>query len=356
MGEGWSDYIALMVTTKWGSATVSDGAKARPLGTYVSGQPTNGPGIRVHPYSTNLSIDPWTYADIKSTGGEVHTIGEIWCSVIWEMTWNIIQQAGIKGNLYKANLTGGNNIALRLVMEGLKLQPCKPGFVDGRDAILKADTILYGGTYSAAIWKAFAKRGLGIFASQGSSNNYRDGKADFTEPSFTPVAQQTFTATRQDNKTALLQWQNPNQTSLSSFIIERSTDGVNFKAIGSVSNGPDKVITHSFVDQLPSKGVNYYRLHQTAVNGSVDYSAIRSLSFSNVRIMPNPARDKFTVTIAGNNKPLTIYVVSSTGKQLISYNMSSESLNVKLPVLAPGLYYIQVIGEGVSDAQKLVIQ
>ena len=30
-------------------------------------------------------------------------------------------------------------MALQLVMTGLKLQPCSPGFVDGRDAILKAD-------------------------------------------------------------------------------------------------------------------------------------------------------------------------------------------------------------------------
>jgi hypothetical protein len=32
--------------------------------------------------------------------------------------------------------------------------------VDGRDAILKADSLLYGGTHSCAIWKAFARREL----------------------------------------------------------------------------------------------------------------------------------------------------------------------------------------------------
>ncbi len=37
----------------------------------------------------------------------------------------------------------GNQIALNLVTTGLKLTPCTPGFVDGRDAILAADAALY---------------------------------------------------------------------------------------------------------------------------------------------------------------------------------------------------------------------
>jgi extracellular elastinolytic metalloproteinase len=38
---------------------------------------------------------------------------------------------------------GGNVRALKLVIEGLKQQPCNPGFLDGRNAILKADSIIY---------------------------------------------------------------------------------------------------------------------------------------------------------------------------------------------------------------------
>lgn len=180
MGEGWSDYLALMVTTNWSKALVTDGPKPRTIGTYVLGEMPGGPGIRTYPYSTRLSTDPWTYAKLPSTGGDVHTIGEIWCTMVWEMTWNIIKQVGIKPNLYNCHAGGGNNIALKLVIMGMKLQPCSPGFVDGRNAILKADTVLYKGVHSMAIWRAFAKRGLGVFASQGSSNNTSDGKADYT--------------------------------------------------------------------------------------------------------------------------------------------------------------------------------
>ena len=78
--------------------------------------------------------------------------------------------------------TGGNNTAIALVTEALKLQPCSPGFVDGRDAILAADMALYGGIHQCEIWAAFARRGLGFSATQGSSGSRSDGTEAFDLP------------------------------------------------------------------------------------------------------------------------------------------------------------------------------
>lgn len=185
MGEGWSDYFALMTTTNWSTALISDGPKPRPLGTYVIGEnPVTGGGIRRYPYSTDMSVNQWTY-DMLSTiaSSEPHDVGEIWAATLWDMTWNIIQTEGINTNLFKANDPGGNSISLKLVTLGLKLQPCRPGFIDGRNAILKADTILYNGVHGCAIWNAFARRGMGLYAQQGSSNSTTDQVADYTIPS-----------------------------------------------------------------------------------------------------------------------------------------------------------------------------
>ncbi|MDE3185400.1 MAG: M36 family metallopeptidase, partial [Bacteroidota bacterium] len=82
-GEGWSDYMALMMTTNWATASSSDGTKARSLGTYVLAEQPTDPGIRTYPYSTDLSINPWTYGQLAGTGGEVHVIGEIWAATLW---------------------------------------------------------------------------------------------------------------------------------------------------------------------------------------------------------------------------------------------------------------------------------
>ncbi|MFN8289735.1 MAG: M36 family metallopeptidase [Chitinophagaceae bacterium] len=170
MGEGWSDYLCLMITHDWATATPNDGFNnPRGIGTYVLNQPTNGVGIRQYRYTTNMAVNPMTYGNLPSVAVP-HGVGTIWCTALWDMTWYIIQQAGISPNLFDPTGTGGNVIALKLVIEGLRLQPCSPGFIDGRNAILKADTLFYGAQYSCAILEAFARRGMGVGASQGSAS------------------------------------------------------------------------------------------------------------------------------------------------------------------------------------------
>ena len=175
MGEGWSDYWGVMLTMK----DTDQGTDKRGVGTYALNEPITGDGIREFPYSTDMSINSHTYDRIK-TASVPHGVGSVWCGMLWEMSWGLIEQHGFNADLYLG--TGGNNIAMQLVMEGLKLQPCSPGFVDGRDAILKADTALYGGANSCIIWKAFAKRGLGYSADQGSSASASDGTQAFDLP------------------------------------------------------------------------------------------------------------------------------------------------------------------------------
>jgi uncharacterized repeat protein (TIGR01451 family) len=180
MGEGWSDYYALMLTQDWAGSTLNSGELSpRGIGTYVVGQTPNQGGIRTQKYCTDMDINNKVYAStIPST---VHDLGEIWCATLWDMTWNIIKQTGnITPSIYNADANAGNAIALKLVTEGMKLQPCSPGFIDGRNAILKADSILYNGAYRCAIKEAFRRRGMGEKASQGSSGSVTDQVADFT--------------------------------------------------------------------------------------------------------------------------------------------------------------------------------
>ncbi|MDC8002058.1 T9SS-dependent M36 family metallopeptidase [Aequorivita todarodis] len=172
MGEGWSDFFALVMTIYNGD----QGADVRPMASYASGDPN---GIRTHPYSTNFGVNPHTYDDIK-TEVAPHGVGSVWAAMLWEMTWDLIDEYGFDPDIYNGN--GGNNVALQLVIDGLKLQPCSPGFVDGRDAILEADVLANGGANRCIIWHAFARRGLGLSASQGSSSSKSDGTEAFDVP------------------------------------------------------------------------------------------------------------------------------------------------------------------------------
>ena len=175
MGEGWSDWFGLMLTMKPGDM----GSSGKGIGTYALGQPPTGNGIRTYRYSTDMSINPHTYNAIISLAAP-HGVGSVWCAMLWELTWDLMDAYGFDNDFY--NGAGGNNIAMALVTEALKLQPCSPGFVDGRNAILAADDLLYDGIHKCLIWKAFAKRGLGFSASQGTSTSKTDGTQAFDMP------------------------------------------------------------------------------------------------------------------------------------------------------------------------------
>jgi len=174
MGEGWSDFVGLVFTIN----STDQGPNARPIGEWLFNDPV---GIRPYPYSTSTSVNPQTYASSFSGTSVPHGIGSVWCTMLWDMTWALIDKHGFDPDVYNGN--GGNNIALQLVVEGLKLTSCNPGFVDARDAILSADQALYNSNNTCEIWKAFADRGLGENASQGSSSNRADGSENFTIPS-----------------------------------------------------------------------------------------------------------------------------------------------------------------------------
>lgn len=179
-GEGWSDWLALMFTQEVGDA----GANARGIGTFALGEPNNGPGIRRYPYSTDMGINPETYS-LLAQSSQVHDVGEVWCTVLWDLNWSLRDLSGFDPDWI--NGTSGNNIAMALVIEGMKLQPCGPGFLDGRDAILQADDNLYGGIHKCLIWDVFARRGMGYLANQGSANTAGDETEDFSIPPFCQI-------------------------------------------------------------------------------------------------------------------------------------------------------------------------
>ncbi len=172
MGEGWSDFFALISTVKPGDT----GAMPRGIGTYALRQETTGSGIRRQRYSTDFSVNNQTYDDVKGTTGP-HPLGEVWAAVTWDLYWAMVDEYGWDPD--PINGTGGNNMAIQLVMDGMKLQDCSPGFEDGRDAILAADTINYGGANGCLIWEVFARRGMGYFMNQESAFNRNDNVEDF---------------------------------------------------------------------------------------------------------------------------------------------------------------------------------
>ncbi|KAI1320034.1 Fungalysin/Thermolysin Extracellular metalloproteinase 5 [Mortierella claussenii] len=155
MGEGWGDFFATMFRQKkhHNYDSVFD------MGSYSNG----GKGIRRFPYSTSLKTNPETFKVMDGPAyWGVHAKGEVWAQMLFEVYQNLHLRLPFTEDWYTDDKTSyANTLVLQLVVDGMKLQPCSPSFIQARDAIIQAEKILTEGKYHCNIWKAFSKRGLG---------------------------------------------------------------------------------------------------------------------------------------------------------------------------------------------------
>jgi subtilisin-like proprotein convertase family protein len=187
MGEGWSDFYARAMTS--GPDEDVNGVYA--AGGYstlliVAGYTDNYYyGIRRFPYALITSLgpngrphNPLTFADIdpaqinltdgafprgpigSSSAFAVHNIGEVWASALFEVRARIINRIG---------WAAGNQRALQIVTDGMKLDPVNPTLLNGRNSILTADCAGFAGADELDIWNGFAVRGMGYSAIAASS-------------------------------------------------------------------------------------------------------------------------------------------------------------------------------------------
>lgn len=176
MGEGWSDAMAVAVHThkKDNHDTVNN------FGHWIVSQDK---GIRQYPYATSKDINPMTYATTNSQN-EVHAIGTVWATALYQVMWNLIDKHGNTDADFptfdaKGVPTDGRYLFMKLVVDGMALQPCSPNMIQARDAIIDADKNLTGGSNKCDLWQGFAKRGLGVKAAYGASKNRKE---DFSVP------------------------------------------------------------------------------------------------------------------------------------------------------------------------------
>ena len=193
MGEGWSDFYAHTLLSSAGE----DPSGAYPLAAYLMHrfQFEDNPvvihnyyfGIRRYPCSTDMAKNPLTFKDIDTqqanphegiplnpmwtwSGGGKHDIGEVWCVTLWEMRANLIAKYGF---------ATGNELALQIVTDGMGLCPPNPNFIQARNALLSAELVNTGGANRTELWSAFAKRGLGYYATAPSSTTPKGVLEDF---------------------------------------------------------------------------------------------------------------------------------------------------------------------------------
>lgn len=180
-GEGWSDFLALVLTARPGDTATTPHA----IGNYLLNTQGAPEGIRVYPYTTDLAANPQTYESIGDPAlvaqlTTTYSVGTTWAAMLWEVYWNLVDDYGFEPDLIGGD--GGNRLALQLVIEGMKLQPCNPTMIEARDAIVLADRAITGGANACRIWEGFARRGLGFGADAGDPDVIGDEVDDFSLP------------------------------------------------------------------------------------------------------------------------------------------------------------------------------
>jgi subtilisin-like proprotein convertase family protein len=189
MGEGWSDFYAraLLSTAAENVNGIYPSAAYSTLQFGPLGTDNFYYGIRRFPYAVITNVgpngrphNPLTFADtdpiqLDTTDGafpespvnfssngatEAHNLGEIWCMTLLEMRARLITRLGF---------ATGNQRALQIVTDGMKLDPANPNMLQGRDSILTADCAGFGGSDEMDIWAGFAARGMGYSARYNSA-------------------------------------------------------------------------------------------------------------------------------------------------------------------------------------------
>lgn len=118
MGEGWGDFLATAIRLKEEDTRDTDYT----MGAWVYNNPA---GIRAYPFSTDMSTNPYTYASVNGLY-EVHAIGTIWTTILYEVLWNLIDKYGKttdpKPTFDSAGVpTDGRFLAMKLVIDGMAL-------------------------------------------------------------------------------------------------------------------------------------------------------------------------------------------------------------------------------------------
>lgn len=160
-----------------------------------------------------------------------------------------------------------------------------------------------------------------------------------------PVAWLTFQA-EAIGESALLTWATATEDNNEGFVIQRSSNGLDWENIGFVrGQGTTQATSHyTYTDATPLTGLNYYRLQQRDFDGTADYSDIATVRFATGRktpsFFPNPTADGL---IHLSDAIGTVRILDVTGKVVKEAQIAQNLQTLHLGELARGQYYLQCL-------------
>lgn len=218
MGEGWSDFLSLLLTVRAEDVAVASNSTWNgiyPTGTFAfSGGADGGTnqgyyfGVRRYPYSTDFTKMPLTFKHIQHgeplpagvpidpnglSNAQYHNTGEVWAQMLWECYAALLRDT--QGGTPRLTFPEAQERMKEYLVAALKLTPVNPTFLEARDALLAAaaandvqDFVRFS--------QAFATRGAGTGAV--AADRYSTSNAPVVE-SFSSDGYATVTGTTLDD-------------------------------------------------------------------------------------------------------------------------------------------------------------
>jgi hypothetical protein len=169
----------------------------------------------------------------------------------------------------------------------------------------------------------------------------------------------------QKSAKVVVNWASEKEINSKSYTIEKSTDGKDFKVIGTVAAAgtSNSRLQYSFTDNTPVNGSNYYRLKIADKDATFSYSRIIEVRFGShyqFTLSPNPATSTLEMRFqGGGNGPAMIRLTNLNGKAV---REQTEKFNgagrIKMDVgpLPRGVYILSIQHNGLKQTRKIVLQ
>ena len=181
-----------------------------------------------------------------------------------------------------------------------------------------------------------------------------------------PIKISSFDATAVTNGTVTVSWTAEQENASDKYILERSANGNNWEAIKTINAtgnaGPQKYTTQ---DLNPIYPVSYYRIQQVEANNTITYTPVISaklngdvFSNNNFIVSPNPARQLIHLTFGDNTLPqqTRVELINNMGVKIpVQPDLNGNTISLKLPVLASGVYFLNVYIKDTKHTRKMLI-
>lgn len=176
-----------------------------------------------------------------------------------------------------------------------------------------------------------------------------------------PITGLEFTVNLQGNKSTL-NWKTLSEINTARFVIERSTNGVNFTPIATITAAGNSTTDTRYQEQdvLSATGIYYYRIKIIDRDEQFKYSEVRSVVYrknaNSIVVAPNPFRDDVSFSNVG--KAIQVNITDLTGRLLFSKKLNNENnVQLQLGKLPAGMYNAQFVQtDGSATVIKLVKQ